>query len=319
MCHGCTEWLIESVTSARSLGTGRNAAIASPLSLRAPDSEHSCGICRAALSARASVVGVHSLADGADVLAGGLCDACEQWLISLAIDARSARHISRRHIDGPYGSVLHPKMTHLRVGFAIEDASTEASLRSIAVRAGIHCVEADEAAPGDVLFVDVTARGRDWTLVPRNAGAAVIAVARAETAGAIPQALAAGAVDWITVPFTPQQVVGALRRVAAGVRLAARWDLRTGAPHLASLDSTRPVIEAVPRPGIDPLIVSWSLRRFARGYDDLATHTGSLLLVPFARTDNVAAIVDRLAILLGERAHPLPYEPPVHRSLDASA
>ena len=131
--------------------------------------------------------------------------------------------------------------------------------------------------------------------------------------------MVAGASDWLTIPFTPQQLVGALQRAAVALEAPVLWDLGTCVPRFTTWRQQDRLSKLSRDGNVDPLVVAWSLRRFTRGYDDLAIVDGKLLLLPFARSEHLWFIIERLTVMMGERAMLLPYEPPQLQRFEASA
>lgn len=323
LCRGCSAWIAKTAKVARrNRGGDEDSTVAGPLGLPLRESERRCAFCRAELGASLSVIGFLQSAseDGAPITTTRLCPSCDQWLINLIVDSRSARNVASRKAEGVYGSVLHPNLDGIQVGFAVRSENVEASLRASCAQLGLTVAPNAIETGLSVLFVEASDEGaaREATL-GSSPGAKVIVLARVEAASELREAIKAGASDWITIPFTPQQLVGALQRVAANRRERVRWELDACVPQVHHLETTRPVIAAIQEPGVDPQLVAWSLRRFARGYDDIVMLNGRLLLLPLARPEHLWNIIERLTVVMGERATLLPYDAPRSERFEASA
>jgi hypothetical protein len=60
-------------------------------------------------------------------------------------------------------------------------------------------------------------------------------------------------------------------------------------------------VQCTPLPGTDLFELGWLLKRFSRGYDDIAWHNGTVLVIPRAPSDHVAGVAERLSILVDGR------------------
>ena len=229
-----------------------------------------------------------------------LCAACAEWLMVLARDGRSARGLTERTVEGGYGAFLHGRLRDLRVAADVVDPGANGAIDEVCATAGI-AREADGEGAA-LLFVEADPEGRAASLTAAApAGAAVIVLASLAARGDLLGSLAAGAVDWLTLPVTPQQIVAALTRFQRDYAEPRRWDSRTALP-IAQLPPEGPLLTFAPALGTDLFELSWLLRRFARGYDDLVIYGDRPHLLPRAAQGHLPAIRERFAQMLGERA-----------------
>jgi len=323
LCHGCSKWIMKTIaTTFHNRGDAGRALVAGPVRISARESEARCFFCRALLQGPASVIGLDSAVNGdaESIMTTGLCPSCDQWLVNLAVDSRSVRNVAKRQSEGDYGLVLHPNLQRVHASFVTQNESLDVAVREACEQLGISVAAASAATAVDVLFVEAAGDGASLqTVRTAHPSAKVIVLARAEASSELREAIIAGADDWVTVPFTPQQIVGALQRVTTHLSHPVQWDLETWVPRIHNLETTRPAIVVTPAPNVDPLLVAWSLRRFARGYDDLLMVDGHLLLLPLARPEYQWNIIERLTVVMGERAVFLPYEAPHTVRFEASA
>lgn len=295
LCGACAEWLGNLAAAART-PDGVQAVIGGPNSgQRKLVFEDQCQVCFEMPSGRAAKVAwVSPTGERLQVF---VCAGCEAWLTALASDGRTIRGASDRENDGPYGQWPHPNLRGLHVRFDIEDHSTRAVVSETCSAMGM-VVTADSA---DILLTQATTGGRATRAMKNRKGLdiAVIVLAPMRARRDLAEALQAGARAWTTVPVTPQQLTSALSRASRGED--GRWDLDTCLPLIDPAKLDRPAVACKPNSDTEVFELVWLLKRFSRGYDELAWHNGSVLVVPRAPTDLVANIATRLAVLIDGR------------------
>lgn len=323
LCGGCSKWLTKTIKGAyRKGGAVNETLVAGPVRVQAQASEHRCAFCRALLPRTVSIIGISDAVDGGEdsIMTSGLCPSCDQWLVNLAVDSRSARSVARRQSEGEYGLVLHPNLRRVRASFLIQSDDLRAAVEEACAQLGLSVTALASETTIDVMFAEAATGGPlEEAIRTAGASAKTVVLVRAEETRELRDAIKAGAADWVTVPFTPQQLVGVLQRVTMQLSQRVTWDLETCVPMVHKLETTRPAIAVTPGDGVDPLLVAWSLRRFARGYDDIVMVDGRLVLLPLARPEYQWAIIERLTVVMGERAILLPYEAPRSKRFEASA
>jgi hypothetical protein len=155
--------------------------------------------------------------------------------------------------------------------------------------------------PGAVLFFEPREREAypTWAWDAGIEWRGRIALASLSRREPLLRAIAAGASDWITMPTTPQQVTGALQRAFRIWSRPIRIDRETGLPFAYPDAEDRPALWVRPDPGADRFELVWLIRRYTRGYDDLAaTDDGRILLFPRTPADHIPHIARRLNRLL---------------------
>ena len=125
--------------------------------------------------------------------------------------------------------------------------------------------------------------------------------------------LAHGAVAWLTIPLTPQQVTAALSFALRQRGLRACWDPETGLPVAALEGFERNGVLCTPSDGADRFELAWLLKRFARGYDDVVMSNGEILLLPRASAGSLNLVIERLEKLLAGRCRFERFEGGGHR------
>jgi ActR/RegA family two-component response regulator len=202
-----------------------------------------------------------------------------------------------RGIDGPYGNWPHPNLRGLHTRLDIEDHAAR-SLVAETCRAMGMVLSSDAA---DLLIVQATASGHAARAIRESKGAdlATIVLAGLRASRDLAQALHAGARWWTTVPVTPQQLTAAISRATRGEYGA--WHPETCLPRIEPEHLDRIVVECEPLPGTELFELAWLLKRFSRGYDEVAWHNGSILVIPRAPSDQVAGVAERLSILIDGR------------------
>lgn len=295
VCDVCAEWLAGLVLDAR---TGETPGL-----LGAPTAggrhlvfDDQCAVCCGSPTELACAARWEREGERAGAMF--LCAGCGRWLLSLARAGRTARGLGERSLDGPYGSWPHPRLRGLRWWIEARDAGL-AHIADVTA-AGMGMVRAGTPTQADVVIVEASASGRAREGVRRLAGMAPVLVAA--PAGAGNDALAAmssGAARWVTVPVTPQQLTWAMARVVRGDWRPAAIDPGTGLAVVERGPIERPWL-AVMRPEAEEAwMAAWLVRRFSRGYDEVAIVEGELAVVPVAPPGAIGRVRERLLGLLG--------------------
>ena len=256
-----------------------------------------CHLCRSGLGESAAFLDC-IFAENATVSWPTLlvCNACDHWVASLVEDGRSLRGSASRELDGPYGSWLHPNLRALAVGLDIVDERVREVVVAACERMGV-TVDSSQGMP-DLVVQDVAGR----LLAGRTPRAARhILLVRLTDRAPLLADLGPALADWLTIPITPQQVTAALARFVTERNLRLNWDLESGLPVANLRIPGRPSFTAVPSPGVDLFEVGWLLKRFARGYDQVVSVEGEIVLLPRAEAAKATAIAIRLQRLLGDR------------------
>ena len=227
------------------------------------------------------------------------CAGCEAWIASLAADGRTVRGVADREVDGPYGSWPHPNFRGVSVRIVMEDRAARAVAVETCERMAVNVVPGQAA----IVVLEATARG--------SAGRALRAGVRGERGTVVLAglgarrdllaAIEAGASCWMTVPVTPQQLTAALvaaRRAGAG----RAWEQQTCLPIADPTTIGRQAVLFTPTAGADWFEISWLLRRFARGYDDVEWLDGRIAVTPRVNPEQVVQVAERLRVLLEGRA-----------------
>jgi hypothetical protein len=227
------------------------------------------------------------------------CAGCEAWIASLAADVRTVRGVADREVDGPYGSWPHPNFRGVSVRIVMEDRAARAVAVETCERMAVNVVPGQAA----IVVLEATARG--------SAGRALRAGVRGERGTVVLAglgarrdllaAIEAGASCWMTVPVTPQQLTAALvaaRRAGAG----RAWEQQTCLPIADPTTIGRQAVLFTPTAGADWFEISWLLRRFARGYDDVEWLDGRIAVTPRVNPEQVVQVAERLRVLLEGRA-----------------
>jgi CheY-like chemotaxis protein len=295
LCEGCAEWLGGLAAAART-PDGMHRVLGGPsASGRNLVFEDQCQVCCEMPAERAArLAWVSPAGKRLELFA---CTGCEAWLTALASDGRTVRGAADRDLDGPYGHWPHPNLRGLHVHLDIEDHGARALVAETCRAMGL-VLTADSA---DILLTQATAGGHAARMMrerkPNDLSFVVLAGLRARRD--LAQALEAGARAWTTVPVTPQQVTAAISRASRGDYGA--WDPETCLPIVDNELIERPVVQCTPLPGTDLFELGWLLKRFSRGYDDIAWHNGTVLVIPRAPSDHVAGVAERLSILVDGR------------------
>ncbi len=295
LCGPCAEWLGNLAAAART-PDGIQAVLGGPSAgKRKLVFEDQCQVCLEMPTGRAARLAWVS--PSGERLQIFVCAGCEAWLTALASDGRTIRGAADRNIDGPYGQWPHPNLKGLHVRFDIEDRATRTVVSETCASMGM-IVAADSA---DILLTQAAAAGRAARTIRERRGLDIAAVVLAPLRAKrdLAESLEAGARAWTTVPVTPQQLTSALSRASRGETGA--WDTDTCLPLIDASKLDRPAVLCTPIPDTDLFELAWLLKRFSRGYDDLAWHDGAILIVPRAPTDLVANVATRLAVLIDGR------------------
>lgn len=294
LCAPCTKWLMELVT--RVEDGARTGVFGAPDgNARALVFDDQCDLCRRVGAATSTIDLERGSGRARPFPPLRLCAPCGTWLHGLAADGRSARRERSRFIDGSYGEWPHPNLRGIT--FAIDSGDVPG--RDIVARVCIRMGLMPSAADAAIHFVEAGAgyaARRTRELIAARGERSVVVLAPPGVHGDLVAALEAGASDWLTVPSTPQQVTGAI--VRAQRFLLAAWDRETALRRLAPGAELPPAVAIDPLPGTAPAEAAWLLRRFARGYDDLAVIDGRIVLLPRTPRDQLEAVARRLATVL---------------------
>jgi hypothetical protein len=236
-----------------------------------------------------------------------LCEACDTWLASLATDGRSLRGRIGREIDGAYGEWPHPNLRELSVETEVLDPGARATIVQSCVAMDIGIRLGTPSSTGSVLFIEArTGTDLGARVAKARAGnALVIALASMSAGASLRTALQAGAIGWLTVPSTPQQVTAALTN-ALRYRFRRTWDPETCLPIASLVDVARPAVVLEPARGVGRFELAWLAKRFSRGYDELVVAGGQMVLLPRVPADQLENVRLRLGELLGGRCTLLP-------------
>jgi hypothetical protein len=305
LCAECHAWLTGLIDEIRASRFGAAGLLGSPShGDRALVFGDQCYLCRELLGPVASIVDCRRPQDG--LIAWGaflLCAACDTWLANMAMDGRSVRGTATRSIDGPYGLWPHPGLAGLQVTVAVVDVAARSAVRTVCNAMGVS-VSGDLPIAGQgapVLFFEPREREAcpAWAWdAPVHWRGRVAMVAFSRQAPLL-RAVSAGASDWLTIPTTPQQVTAALQRAAREWSRPIRIDRETGLPCAYPDAEDRPSLSIEPARGADRFELIWLLRRYSRGYDDLAiSDDGRILLFPRVPASSLPAVAARLNRLL---------------------
>lgn len=310
LCESCAEWLGGLAAAARE-PDGTHRVLGGPSAgNRKLVFEDQCQVCCETPTTRAArLAWVSPAGKRLEIFA---CTGCEAWLTALASDGRTVRGTGDRDIDGPYGNWPHPNLRGLKVHLNVEDHTARSLIAETCRAMGMELT----SEPADLLITQATASGHAARTVRERKGhdLAAIVVAGLRARRDLAQALEAGARCWATVPITPQQLTAALSLASRGD--VSSWDAETCLPLIDVLKFERSVVQCDPLPGTELFELGWLLKRFSRGYDEVAWHNGSILIVPRAPTDHIAGVAARLSILVDGRCtfhvlHPSAVSPPV--------
>lgn len=298
LCGECADWLAQVISKARSPVAAPGALVGTPMaSGRGLIFDNQCRVCR--LVVHGQPAAFQCAADERRSWSlSCVCGACAAWIDGLASDGRSARGVATRSVDGPYGEWPHPDLRQLRVELAIDEPGALALVRETCEAMGVAWCMGGKRPLADVLFIEATApRGRGRL----PAGQARVVLAHFEARKALLSSLDRRTVAWLTIPVTPHQVAGALARVVRYPGLRVSWDGETGLPIVTLQEGGAAVLAVEPRAGVDRFEVAWLLRRFARGYDDVALAGGRIIVIPKAPPGRLKAVALRLERLLDGR------------------
>lgn len=302
LCAPCHRWLTGLLVAARD-GTPHALLGAPAAGARELLFEDQCRLCRQISDEPLSVIACQ-YGNGALAMfpTFRLCLPCDTWLAALVADARSARETALRTLDGPYGRLLHPNLRALTVAVDVADEAARHAILRTCAEAGVPATHWRDAVAPTVLFVELPGRSfRDSDR--RFTGTREVLLASFGARTHLRQALRPGVVDWLTVPPTPHQVVAALARAALPGLVAAPWDPALTLRLLpAAPDFPSNAILVRPEPDTDPAELAWLLRRHSRGYDDLASLGGEIVLVPRAPNASLGHVAERLNRLFRGRA-----------------
>jgi len=305
LCGACERWLWGILADVRTEGAAPSVVL-----LGAPSSggrlrvfEDQCQVCLVVPEGRGTMIDcIAAAGSSGSWSAFFVCPSCDAWIASLAEDGRSARGEVTRAIDGAYGDWPHPNLRDLRVSLDVADRVAAVTIRGACAEMGVQVVGGIDAL-GSVLFVEATPGASVAHVVRENARIvrAVVVLVPLGAERELREALQAGASNWLTLPVTPQQVTASL---AATLRRGARfhWDAPSCLP-VASLEGNdRPAIAFEPLGDTDVFTVAWLLRRFARGYDDVVSAAGQVVLLPRVPAERLEDVRVRLDLLLAGRA-----------------
>ncbi len=138
--------------------------------------------------------------------------------------------------------------------------------------------------------------------------ARVAIIGRADCMEDARAALRLGALELLSSPLTPQQIVGAMERLTRPSPVNPARGNRTGLPLLGDPVTrdgvTQEHLLAVrPAPGEEPGRAAFMLRRFLRGYDQIGEDgEGNLQALVSCPAEDVDAVLDRLHTVFGEKA-----------------
>ena len=303
LCTPCQVWLAGVLSEVRETADGPRMYGAPNTNNRLQLFDDQCNICFAIPKGRAAWVDCIAVAPNQQSWPGlFVCEPCDAWIATVANDGQSARGRTERVIDGPYGEWPHPNLRELSVEVEVPGNGARATIfesclaMGIPVRTGFHDASgavlfAETSKPGDVSAMVEAAHTRDRV---------AIVLAAIDAREALARALSSGAAGWLTVPVTPQQVTAALSGVLRrGLRRA--WDPETCLPIASLVDVVRPGLVFEPAGGVGRFELAWLLRRFSRGYDELAVAAGHIVLLPKAQPEQMHAVRNRLEELLEGR------------------
>ena len=306
LCGACSAWLAGVVENVRRNGGAGPTLIGAPVSGgRSLVFGDQCHLCREVVHGAGVIVECKAEVVGASTWQPMfVCLACDGWLSSVANDGRTARGEASRALDGDYGEWLHPNLKGLRVEADIRDEATLSVVRATCAAMGVQLTTAPSPGLAPVLLVEAHLPDRAASRLRREAAArpAQIVLASLAAQEDVRLSLAAGASDWLTIPLTPQQLTAALVRSRRMMHHPRTWDPSSCLQHAFLEGNERPTLRIEPRDGSDAFELAWALRRFSRGYDELATEGGAIILVLRAPAGDVEDIMRRLQQFTGYRA-----------------
>jgi hypothetical protein len=321
VCEACESWLAGLVASARGFRSPVEGLFGAPSSGgRRLVFEDQCQVCCEMPGGAGSLIETLVQPGSRTALPRTFaCVFCAAWLFSLATDGRSARERASREIDGPYGDWPHANLREL---FVEADVVGRGVAETIAEACRVMEVPIAAALPGSVLFIEASSGGRATRAIAaeRLHRRAILVVAPISARGDLFTSLAAGATNWLTAPLTPQQVSAALGATLPHRLPNMHWDPVTALPIARLEGSGRPALAIEPAGAMDPFEVAWLTRRFSRGYDQVVSANGRIVLLPRATEDQIELVRERLTHLLGGRCTITPFAPeaaPVRR-IDAA-
>jgi hypothetical protein len=321
VCEACESWLAGLVASARGFRSPVEGLFGAPSAAgRRLVFEDQCQVCCEMPGGVGSLIETLVQPGSRAALPRTFaCVFCSAWLFSLATDGKSARDGASREIDGPYGDWPH---ANLREVFVEADVDDRGVAQTIAEACRVMEVAMAAALPGSVLFVEASGGGRAAPRIARDRvyRTATIVVAPITARRDLLASLDAGATNWLTAPLTPQQVSAALGATLPHRLPRMNWDPVTALPFAQLEGSGRPALVIEPAGAMDPFEAAWLTRRFSRGYDQVVSANGQIVLLPRAPQDQLELVRERLTHLLGGRCTITPYvaaDVPVRR-LDAA-
>ncbi len=306
LCAVCYGWLRELVSSVRNSGSPGERLVGAPAAGgRSLVFGDQCQLCREVVQG----FGIIVECEGDLPRAGAwqpmfVCIACDGWLSSVANDGRSLRGEATRVLDGPYGEWLHPNLVGLTIEAQVRDEATLAVVRASCQAMGIGVTVGPALASAPVLLVDAHHSGRATRILhedaaPRSARIVLTSLAAHDD---LRHSLDEGATDWLTIPLTPQQLTAALVRARRRMLQQRVWDTSFCLPQAFLEGNERPTLRFEPAEGCDLFELAWALRRFSRGYDELATDGAAIFLVLRAGVEDLDGIIRRLRQFTGNRA-----------------
>lgn len=307
LCDSCEVWLAGVIAS---VGDGRGSRLfgAPGTADRILLFDDQCQVCHGLPLGKAAVIDCIAVAAGARSWPSLLvCESCDAWVAGLANDGRSLRGRIARGIDGAYGKWPHPNLRDLSVETEVLDPGARATIVQSCVAMDVAIRLGSLPSSGDVLFVeartgvDLSARVKK----ARESTTVVIALAALNAGAALRTALSAGAIGWLTIPSTPQQVTAALTwALRQGVPRS--WDPETCLPIASLVDVTCPALVLEPAPGVGRFELAWLAKRFSRGYDELVVTGGAMVLLPKVPPEQLEGVRLRLGDLLAGRCRLVP-------------
>jgi hypothetical protein len=304
LCPACLAWLT-SVVDGSAEGHPDAAVLAAPSTegrrLRFLDQ---CNVCRSTLAPRTGAV-VESL-PAAGVpgpwRARLVCIPCEGWIANLATDARSVRGSTSRALDGEYGRTVHRRLSSLT--FEVNAGSSAADEALIDACTSLGVQQAQGGVPA-VRFLDA---GRPAGARARMRGPLVQTVILAPYGAyeGVAAHFAAGAFEWVTLPFTPHLVAAVLSRLVEPPMAPLYRDADSLLPVLQPIEPFPAAAHVRPALGVTPFDAAWLVRRFARGYDDLGVVSGRIIFVPRVPAHSFNTAIARLNRNLSGRATLVP-------------
>jgi len=301
LCESCLTWLASVIADVRSGGSDGGLVGKPTHGARVLMFEDQCSLCHEMPGPTGNLMRCVATVPGhASWPQMFACPSCDIWLAGLADDGRSARGEAGRVIDGPYGEWPHPNLRELSVALAVADKGARTAILEATAAMGVAIVTQPDART--FLFLEAGA-GFDSVALLRTDESPSRRVLLAPLAAGVElrSLLANGAMAWLTIPVTPQQVTAALSFAMRQRGLRVRWDLETSLPVASMEGFVRDGLRCTPSGGTDRFELAWLLKRFSRGYDDVVMANGEIVLLPRASANSLDLVVERLDRLLAGR------------------